>query len=163
MMNIRAVVLALALAACGQSGQQPPAPAPAVQGVDPSALQIDIGRYGVMLGHVRTLTQERAGAAEIDNQAPRELARALRETVWEYNGDRSRLCAKGIFADVACGPAYEPVWISEPSDAEPSLDELQARANTLGEQVMGFWDAVCADARARVEDEQERMYVCAIE
>ena len=163
MMKLTAIVLALALAACGQSSEKaPPEPAP-VQGIDPMDLQIEVGRYGVMLGHVRGLTRERPGAAELDLAAPREIARALRETVWEFNVDRSQLCAKGLFAEVACGPAYEPVWISEPAGAEPTLEDLQIRSAALGEEVMRFWDAVCEDGRTRVEDAQEKMYVCAIE
>ena len=162
-MKFGVVVLTLALAACGQSSEKAPAAPAAEQGVDPSGLQIEIGRYGAMLGQVRGLTAERPGSAELDPTAPREIARALRETVWEFNVDRSQLCAKGLFAEVACGPAYEPVWISEPASAEPTLEDLQIRSTALGEEVMRFWDAVCEDARTRVEDAQEKMYVCAIE
>lgn len=162
-MKARAVFLALALAGCGQSGGTAPEAPAAEQGVGPLDLHIEIGRYGVMIDQVRELTTARPGAAEADPAAPRELARALRETVWDYNLERSGLCAKGLFADIACGPAYEPVWMSEPANAEPTLEELQARSAALGEDVMRFWEAVCADARSRVEDQQERMYVCAIE
>ncbi|MEQ1707377.1 MAG: hypothetical protein ABL864_03495 [Terricaulis sp.] len=163
MMKFAVVVLTLALAGCGQGSEKAPAAPPIEQGVDPSGLQIEVGRYGAMLGQVRDLTRERPGAAELDPATPREIARALRETVWEFNVDRSRICAKGLFAEIACGPAYEPVWISEPASAEPTLEDLQIRSTALGEEVMRFWDAVCQDARTRVEDAQEKMYVCAIE
>ena len=161
-MKACAIVLALALAACGQGAEKAP-PAPAGQAANPFDLHIEIGRYGVMLDQVQRHTAERPGMGEPEPQAPRELARALRETVWEYNLERSQLCAKGLFTDVACGPAYEPVWISEPASAEPTLADLQTRSNGLGEEVMRFWGAVCEDAASRVEDAQEKMYVCAIE
>lgn len=163
-MKFRAIVLALALAACGQGGQAPaPEAPPAVEAPDPFTLNIEIGRYGVMLSHVHALTGDRPGAAEAEVTDPRELARSLRETAWEYNIERSRLCARGLFTEVACGPAFEPVWISEPATAEPTLDELQARSRALGDEVMRFWNVVCEDARTRETDEQAKMYVCAIE
>jgi hypothetical protein len=158
------ILLVLALAACRQQTEEAPqAPAAESQAPDPADLHIEIGRYGVMLNQVHDLTFERPGAAEADPVQPRELGRALREAVWEYNLERSRLCGKGLFTDVACGPAYEPVWISEPSNVEPTLVEVQSRSQALGEEVMRFWSAVCDDARSRVQDQQERMTVCAIE
>jgi hypothetical protein len=157
------IAATLALAACGQPAEKAPPATPASEAVNAFDLHIEIGRYGVMLGHVSSLTAERPGAGEADSAAPRELARALRETVWEYNIARSKLCAKGLFSEVACGPAYEPVWISEPASAEPTLQDLQTRADGLGQEVQAFWNAVCDDARDRVEDQQEKMYVCAIE
>jgi hypothetical protein len=157
-MRLRAILLALALAACGETAEKAPA-APAAP--DPFELNIEIGRYGVMLGHVRDLTRERPGSAVAEVTDPGDLARRLRETVWEYNIERSQLCARGLFTEVSCGPPYDPVWISE--TAAPTLEELQSRSAALGEEVMRFWDTVCDDARSRVEDEQERMYVCAIE
>lgn len=161
-MKVRAIVLALCVGACGQTGEQAKAP-DAPEGVDPQTLSIEIGRYGAMLSQVEEHTRERPGTGEVDPAQPRELARALRERVWEYNRTRSQLCAKGLFADVACGPAYAPVWISEPAEAAPSLDDLQSRANALGDEVMGLWNAVCEDAASRVPDEQEKMYVCPME
>lgn len=162
MSNVRALILALALAACGQAGQEA-APGPATpETPNPMDLHIEIGRYGVMLDQVRDLTAERPGSAEADPAQPRELGRALREAVWKYNLERSRLCGKGLFTEVACGSAYEPVWISEPSNVEPTLQEIQSRSQALGEEVMRFWNAVCDDAASRA-GEQDRSSVCAIE
>ena len=61
-MKLRAMLLAFALAACGQAGQQakqddPNAPA------DPFELNIEIGRYGVMLSQIHSLTGDRPGTA----------------------------------------------------------------------------------------------------
>ncbi len=163
-MKFRTLILALALAACGQGAQTPTPEAPAAnEAPDPFTLNIEIGRYGVMLSHVHALTGDRPGSAEPEVTDPRELARSLRETAWEYNIERSRLCARGLFMEVSCGAAFEPVWISEPASAEPTLEELQSRSNALGEEVMRFWDVVCEDARTREPDEQAKMYVCAIE
>lgn len=162
-MKVRAILLALALAACGQSAEKAPETPAASEEPDPFNLNIEIGRYGVMLNHVQQLTRERPGSVEAEVTDPRDLARRLRETAWEYNLERSRLCSRGLFTEVSCGPAYEPVWMSESATATPTLQEIQSRSASLGEEVMGFWNAVCEDARSRVEDEQERMYVCAIE
>lgn len=162
-MKLRAIVLALALAACGQTAEKAPEEPAASEEPDPFDLNIEIGRYGVMLNHVQQLTRERPGSVEVEVTDPRDLARRLRETAWEYNIERSQLCARGLFTEVACGPAYEPVWISEPATATPTLQEIQSRSDSLGDEVQRFWNAVCADARSRVQDEQERMYVCAIE
>ena len=160
-MRLRALVLALALAACGQAGEQAKTAEDAA--VDPFDLSIEIGRYGVMLSQVHSLSADRPGAAETEVTDPRDLARRLRETVWEYNLERSSLCARGLFPEVACGPAYQPVWIGEPADAAPTVEELQVRSRAVGEEVMRFWGAICEDARSRETDEQARQYVCAIE
>jgi hypothetical protein len=161
-MKFRAILLAVALAACGQSGQG--APAPSASGA-PNAfdLSVDLGRASAMLSSVESLTSERSGSAEPDSTAPADLARRLRETVWEYNVQRSQLCSKGLFTEVACGPAYEPVWISEPADATPSLEDIQIRTVAVHEEVQRLWGAVCDDARSRVTDEQEKMTVCPME
>ena len=153
------VIAAALIGAC----RREPAPPPPPVASEASALQIDIDRYSYMLDQTRELTAERTGSADPDLTAPTELARALRETVWEYNLERSQLCARGLFVDVACGPALEPVWMSEPATAEPSLEDLQLRAEGVGAEVMRFWDAVCEDARTRTEDEEARRLVCAIE
>ena len=160
-MKLRVLILALALAACGQNATKG-AHAHA-EPATPEDLQIQIGRYGVMLDQVHSLTAERPGANE---QAPTEtqaMARALRERVWQYNQERSSLCGRGLFTDVACGPAFEPVWISEAADATPSFEELRTRSDAVGNEVQRFWDAVCEDARTRETNQQDKMYVCAME
>ncbi|MGE0740543.1 MAG: hypothetical protein AB7O98_04310 [Hyphomonadaceae bacterium] len=162
-MKIRALALALALAACGPAPESGAPAAPVGQEPDAFSLNIEIGRYGVMLGHVGDLSAQRPGAAEGDVESPRELARRLRETVWEYNLTRSQLCGKNLFAEITCGPAYEPVWIAEPSTTEPTLAEIQSRSEDVGAEVMRLWNAVCDDARTRVADALDRSLVCAIE
>lgn len=162
-MKFRAILLALALAACGQTGEAPAPTTTESQATNPFDLNIEIGRYGVMLSQVHSLTADRPGAAEAEVTDPRELARALRETAWEYNIERSRLCARGLFTDVSCGPAFEPVWIAEAATVAPTLEEISSRSDALGQEVMGFWNAVCADARSRETDDEAKMYVCAME
>ncbi|MGD9966486.1 MAG: hypothetical protein AB7T59_08205 [Hyphomonadaceae bacterium] len=162
-MNLRAIALALALAACGQTAEKqndvPTSPA----GPDPFDLNIEIGRYGAMLSQVSGQTETRPGSAEPEVTAPRELARRLRETVWEYNIERSKICAKGLFTEITCTPAYEPVWIAEPPGAEPTLEEIQTRSDAVGREVMTLWNAICEDARTRATTEEDRAAACAME
>lgn len=162
-MKLRAIVLALALAACGQTGEKQGEAPTAPVGPDPFTLNIEIGRYGAMLNQVTGHTEERPGSAEPEVTDARDLARRLRETVWEYNIERSRICAKGLFTEITCTPAYEPVWISEPPNAEPTLEEIETRADAVGQEVMNLWNAVCEDARTRATTDEERMLACAME
>ncbi len=160
-MKLRAFVLALALAACGQPAEQ--AKTQQSEAPDPFTMSIEVGRYGVMLSQIQSLTRETPDAVEQDVTAPADLARRLRETVWEYNLARSGLCARGLYTQVSCGPTFQPVWIGEPVDSAPSLEELQTRSTAVGEEVMGFWNTVCEAARTAETDEEARAYVCAIE
>lgn len=160
-MKLRAVLLAFLLAACGQQGAEKAKAPEAVEQPNPFELQIEIGRYGVMLSQTEELMAERPDLTDLNREAPRELARSLRHVVWQYNLDRSRLCARGLVTEASCGPTYAPVWISEPDTVEPSLQELQTRSAAVGAEVMRFWDAVCADARARQRHDEAQ--ICAIE
>jgi hypothetical protein len=162
-MKLRAIVLALALAACGQTGEQQAEVPTGPAGPDPFTLSIEVGRYRAMLSQVATHTEERPGSAEPEVTETRDLARRLRETVWEYNLERSKNCAKGLFTEITCTPAYEPVWIAEPPTAEPTLEEIQTRADAVGVEVMRLWDAICEDARTRATTEEERQLACAME
>ncbi|MBY0565317.1 MAG: hypothetical protein K2P58_14195 [Hyphomonadaceae bacterium] len=154
--------LALTLAACNRSEEKAEAPPP--EDANAISLSIEIGRYGVMLSQVHALTGEMpAASAETDASDPKDMARRLRETVWEYNLERSSLCGRGLYTTLACAPAYEPPWLGEPASAEVSIEDLQIRSVAVGEEVMRFWNAVCADARGREPDEDQRRYVCAME
>jgi len=162
-MKFLVLIMALALAACGQTAEKADAPAEPERS-DAFDLNIQIGRYGVMLNQVHSIAGGAAGAeAEVDATDPGVLARSLRESVWEYNLERSQLCARGLYTEVSCGPAFSPVWIGEPSTAEPTMAELQSRATAVGEEVMRLWNAVCEDARAQEADEETRSFVCALE
>ncbi|MEQ1491410.1 MAG: hypothetical protein ABL932_12760 [Terricaulis sp.] len=161
-MKLRAIVLALALAACGETSEQQAEVPTAPAGPDPATLNIEIGRYGAMLSQVSDQSMERPGSVEPEGTETRDLARRLREAVWNYNIQRSQLCAKGLFTEIACGSAYEPVWISEPNTVEPTLAEIQSRSDALGTEVQTLWGAVCDDAKSRVPEE-ERMSVCPME
>ncbi|MCR6646376.1 MAG: hypothetical protein NVV62_18595 [Terricaulis sp.] len=141
-----ALMVCFTLAACGPREEAAP---PAPTGPDPAVMDIEIGRYGAMLDQVEALTMDRPGAVELANTDARVLARRLRETVWTYNIQRSRLCGRGLFRDIACGPAFEPVWINEPMDAAPSIEILAERQAAVDALVLPFWNAVCADARTR--------------
>lgn len=161
-MKLRALVLALALAACGQAGQQAGTER-ADEPLDPFAMSIEVGRYDVMLSQIENINSETPAVVEQDATALTDLARRLRETVWRYNLARSDLCARGLHTQVSCGPTFLPVWIGEPADSAPSLEELQTRNAAVGAEVRRFWSAICDAARAAETDEEARAYVCAIE
>ena len=150
----------VALAACKPPGQSRPASGPHV---DPHALQIEIGRYGVMLHQTGELTSTQVGAPDASAEDARELARGLREAVWTYNIQRSQLCARNLFVETSCGPAFEPVWISEPPSARPTAEQLQTRSQEVGQVVQTFWGTICDAARHRTQDQAQRRMVCAIE
>jgi len=160
-MKLRAAILALALAACGQTGEQ--AKSADAEPLDPFAMSVEVGRYGVMLSQIQNINSETPDATEQDVTAPADLARRLRETVWRYNLTRSELCARGLHTQVSCGPTFQPVWMGEPTDSAPSLEELQTRNAAVGDEVMRFWNAVCEAARTAETNEEARAYVCAIE
>lgn len=160
-MRIALIAAVAALAAsCGPKPETTAPPSVA----EPFDLHIEIGRYGAMLNSVQSLTENMpnsgAGAEPTDAH---ELARSLRETVWEYNLTRSRLCGRGIHADLTCGAPYNPVWLADAPDAAPTMPEIQARADAVGAEVSPLWNAVCEQARAGVADESEKMAVCPME
>jgi hypothetical protein len=161
-MKLRAMLLAVMLAACGQNtGTAPTQGGGQPEPLNPFDVHIEIGRYGVMLNQVNSLTEAAEAATEPDVTDLANMSRELRESVWEYNLTRSRLCTKGAFVETTCGAPYEPVWIAD--TAAPTLEELKTRADAVGAEVMGLWNTICEDARTRETDEQARMYVCAIE
>lgn len=163
-MQIRTLVIAaaVALAACGQGASAPEATAPN-EPPEEMGLNIEVGRYGVMLSQVRTLTAERPGVTEMAPTDTRDISRRLREAVWELNLERSSLCARGLYVEATCAPAYQPVWIGEPATHAPTLEELRVRSDALGAEIMRLWNIACEEARAAEPDEQERQFICAIE
>ena len=150
----------VALGACKPPGQTETTTGPRV---DPHTLQIEIGRYGVMLQQAAQITETQLGAPDASAEDPKEIARALRESVWRFNLERSQLCARNLYVETSCGPAFEPTWISEPSDARPTLEILQQRSHEVGGEVQRFWGAICDAARHNEQDENARREICAIE
>lgn len=150
-----------ALAACGPTPVEKAPPEP--QAIEPFDLHIDVGRYGAMLHTVSELTAERAYSASVDDVVDaRSMARDLRENAWEYNLLRSRLCARNIHPEASCGPAFNPVWLADPADAEVSLEEIRTRNQAFGAEINPLWGAVCDEAAAQVP-EDEKMSVCPVE
>src|SRR5262249_4574112 len=94
-------VLVAMLGACRPPGQTGPSSA---AHVDPHALEVDINRYGAMLHQTGQLTATEIGAPDASAQDAKELARGLREAVWQYNIQRSQLCARNLFTETSCGP-----------------------------------------------------------
>ena len=162
---MRALVfgLVLGVAAClGACRQNTTQPAPGAH-VDPHALQTEIGHFDVMLRQTGQLTATQLGAPDASAEDAKELARALREAVWTYNVQRSQLCARNLFTETACGPAFEPVWISEPPSARPTPEQLQTRSTEVSDVVQPFWNTICADARHRTQNRDQQRMICAIE
>ena len=163
---IRFAVLALVLlGACATAPVDPAAAQPASERVDPWALYIDVGRLNVMLSHVDDLTGETADMPGSDPHAdsPRNIARALRETVWKYNLTRSQLCARGLYIDISCSAAFAPDWLRDAPTIEPPLQLLEDRAGVVSTRVMQLWDRVCDDAKAHAANDEDRQTICGIE
>jgi len=133
---------------------------------DPFYLHIAVGRWSHMISQVSDLTGHPYQPAEQDVDSLTDasaLSARLREIVHGYNAQRAALCGQGKFVSLACGSPYTPPWIGERDERPPGIRALAQRSRTVGERIMPLWDAVCADARARVPDEEERRMVCAIE
>lgn len=141
-MRLGALVLVLALAACNQQPAEPPPP-------NPANMSVDITRYGEMLGQVEALTADMPTTSNIAASDPRALARGLREAVWAYNLERSRLCGRGVLPEASCGAPFLPAWINEAPDTELTVDMLAERQGAVSSLVAPFWQAVCASAQAR--------------
>ena len=160
---MRILALALLASLAALAACKPPGADTSASHTDPHALQIEIGRYGVMLNQAAELTSTQLGAPDASNEDPKELARALRESVWRYNIERSQLCARNLYTETSCGPAFEPSWISEPSDARPTPEQLQSRSAEVGQEVQRFWSTICDAARHNEQDQARRRLICAIE
>ena len=155
-MRVAAAFIALVLAACTTIPEGD---------ADPHNLGIEIGRWGYMLTQVAEHTDgaDPPYVEGRDLDVQRNLARELREVVWTYNLHRSRICAAGVLTAASCGAAYAPHWLSESPSLAPSFTEIARRSTQVGDVVMPFWDAVCADAASRVADEEEKRMVCPME
>src|SRR5262245_32488760 len=99
MMRVLIVLAVAALTACKPQGA-------AQQANNPQDLNIEIGRYSAMLNTTQQLTAEKTGTSMAEVTDPKVLARRLRETVWQYNVQRSELCGKNLYTEVSCGPAF---------------------------------------------------------
>jgi hypothetical protein len=165
---ILALIAAAALGACGQregpASQVPPITPATGDAMDPIELEIAVGRYGAMQGQINGLTEEVGSVTDQPDDAAkrRYLARKLREEVWRYNLQRSHLCGEGYLMTATCGPAFAPVWLDEPADADITHETLVERAVAVGDVVMPLWNAVCEDAETRVPEDERRM-VCPME
>lgn len=146
-----------ALGACKPPGQSGQASGPHA---DPHALQVEIGHYGAMLHQTGELTSTQIGAPDASSQDAKELARGLREAVWQYNIQRSQLCARNLYTETTCTPPYEPVWISEPPNTRPTAEQLQQRSSEVGQEIQHFWGVICEDARRRTQDQAQRRTIC---
>jgi hypothetical protein len=117
---------------------------------DDTNLYIEFSYPYLMLDRTRELAKLRYSTSDIDTRNdPRELARVLRETAWEYNAEISSLCAQGLYAELSCLPPLNPPWLFESPRASPSIEELRQREELVHERVRPLWDAACADFRER--------------
>jgi hypothetical protein len=145
-----------ALGACKPPGQSQQTAAH----VDPHALEVEIGHYGAMLHQTGELAATQIGAPDASAQDAKELARGLREAVWQYNIQRSQLCARNLYTETTCTPPYEPVWISEPPNTRPTPEQLRQRSSEVGQEIQHFWGVICEDARRRTQDQAQRRTIC---
>lgn len=149
---------ALALGACDE--QLPEAGAP---DIDPLNLDIEVGRYGVMIDQgmaARNFLEEKGAAGdpseEVDGLA---LERSIHIRALEANLLQAEVCAKELVPQTLCAAPFTPAWLSEPRAESPTLWQLQARADQLGAFLMPIWGALCEKAKGEGADE----VFCAIE
>jgi hypothetical protein len=150
--------MALALAGCAHQPRQ--------RDDDDTDLYIQLSYPYQMLDHTRELAELRDSTPDVDTRNnPRELARVLRQTVWEYDAESSSLCARGLYTDVSCLPALNPPWLYESAKAAPSAEELLRRAEWVQERMGALWDAACADFRERHPEVKGEGYMehCSVE
>ncbi|MET0183338.1 MAG: hypothetical protein ABW199_10670 [Caulobacterales bacterium] len=156
---MRCILLAVALsvlAACATKT--------AAEDEDPFHLHISIGRWSAMVSQIADIH----AIAQPDHVSDDELleasvlSRNLRMTVWQYNLERAQLCAERKLIEASCGAPYQPGWLIE-ARAAPSYRELAIRSRDVGDRVMPFWNAVCADAKAREPDPEMRQQICPME
>jgi hypothetical protein len=133
---------------------------------DPLNLDIEIGRYGALLGQVAEYTGVAAPAAvaESSQEGPAARMQRLRGAVAGYNAVRRALCASRVGATSyltvragACGADWRPPW---PEGAVTDL-VVARRSRAAGERIIGLWSDVCAEAR-RLEQDPQAM-VCPME
>lgn len=155
-MDRRIVAAAVLLGAC----------ASAPLDADPNTLDIEIGRYGALLGQVVEYTGIAVpqGDAGSPPEGPDGRMRALRGAVTEYNSVRRALCASRAGATTyvaaragACGADWRPSW----SDGPVTDAVVARRSRAAGGRIIGLWGAVCDEAR-RLERDPDVM-ICPME
>ena len=137
---------------------------PGVQEVD-SSLRVVAGYADVMLYHLRELVELKTSEAgqDVRVDARRAFASGLRQTVWEYNVESAKICAKGLYTEVSCLPALDPPWLTEAPNRSPTEKELERRVDWVNAHVQRLWDAACEDFKKSHPDPEDYMSYCSIE
>ena len=137
---------------------------PEVQEVD-SNLGVVAGYANVMLDHLRELMELETSKSgqDVRFDTRRAFASGLRQTVWEYNVESAKMCAKGLYTEVSCLPALDPPWLTEAQSASPTEKELERRVDWVNAHVQRLWDAACEEFKKSHPEDQGYMSYCSIE
>jgi hypothetical protein len=137
---------------------------PRVQEVDTN-LRVVAGYADVMLYHLRELIELKTSESGKDLRfdSRRELASGLRQTVWEYNVESAKICAKGLYTEVSCLPVLNPSWLTEAPNTSPTEKELERRVDWVNAHVQPLWDAACEDFKKSHPEPEAYMPYCSIE
>lgn len=137
---------------------------PSVQEVD-SNLRVVAGYADVMLYHLRELMELKTSGSPQDVRfdTRRAFASGLRQTVWEYNVESAKICAKGFLTEVSCLPALDPPWLTEAQNGSPTEKELERRVDWVNAHVQRLWDAACENFEKSQPDPLDYMSYCSIE
>jgi hypothetical protein len=134
--------------------------------VDPHVLSIEIGRWGVMLSQIEDYRPWADRETETPVQERVRLAAELREQVWRYNAERTRICSEGAITSASCGASYLPAWLNEAPGAAPTLETLQSRSDEVAKRVGPLWDAACEQMHAHPDERmnaEEQPDICPME
>lgn len=168
---LAASAIVFALAGCAT--QYPGEPASAhdeERSQDAFALQIDTGRVAIFndrISQALDLMPEPPEPAQPTPDAARasDLKRAqdnVRQAWFGFLSVRTRACAEGKFAAIACEPLTPPAWLAESAATKIDPATIVRRLDELQEAMAPLLDAACEKGKALSKDENAEMF-CSVE
>ena len=163
----------MAFALMGCATQYPGEPAAAhddERAEDAFILQIDTGRVGVFNDKIAQALDLMPSPPEAADETPeatsaREYQTArdnVRRTWFDFLAVRTRACAEGKFAQIACAPLTPPAWLSESAAAKVEPATIARRLDELQEAMAPLLDVACDEGKKLSKDDEGEMF-CSVE
>ncbi len=124
--------------------------------IDPFYLAIEAERWNVMLENALGRQSDRPSATD-ENDDVLRVHRALQAGVANLIQLRDDVCRKGLLDIGECQGIDIPDWAVDWEADLPTLSELQARSDWLGEAIQPFVDVACQN------DTGEWVLACMVE